>query len=123
MITIKKQKGLGLIGTLIFIILAFSAIIIMIKILPSYMENYTLQSVLKSVEKDYKGKEVNQAELRNTLKKRLQVNNIQSVKELDVKIIKNPKSTKVDIDYDVKKPLFGNVALLMSFKETAEIVN
>jgi hypothetical protein len=53
------------------------------------------------------------------IKKRLDVNDIHSVDKDDVKIQKTVNDVKVAIDYETRVPLFGNVALALSFHKSA----
>ena len=85
------------------------------------MEYFTLESVMDSFAKDYSGKNISQSDLRQSLRKRLHVNNIQSVKDIDIRISDESKKTRISIDYDVKRHLIGNIALVMNFSKTAEV--
>jgi len=116
-----KQAGISAITLLILTLCIVSALILVVKITPSYMEYFTLESVMDSFAKDYSGKNISQSDLRQSLRKRLHVNNIQSVKDIDIRISDESKKTRISIDYDVKRHLIGNIALVMNFSKTAEV--
>ena len=116
-----KQAGISAITLLILTLCIVSALILVVKITPSYMEYFTLESVMDSFAKDYSGKNISQSDLRQSLLKRLHVNNIQSVKDIDIRISDESKKTRISIDYDVKRHLIGNIALVMNFSKTAEV--
>jgi len=121
--TSKHQCGIGVISLLLIVLISVSAIIVVIKLTPSYLENYTLKSVLQGVEQDFAGKKNTPTKLRSVVQKRLLTNNIRSVKPLDVRIIEVSKNMQIKIEYEVRKPLVGNISAVLSFSELAEVPN
>jgi hypothetical protein len=77
--------------------------------------------VVNSLKKEPDLKERSREEIYTMIKKRLDVNNISSVDKEDVRIQKTVNDVTVKIDYEVKVPLFWNVALALSFQKSAVV--
>ena len=117
----KNQTGLTTISLILLLIPVVLIVYIVIKAVPVYMEAFSVGDAINSLKKEADLKEKSQDEIYNMIKKRLDVNNIHSIDKKDVKIQKNVNDVTVNIDYEVKAPLFGNVALALSFQKSAVV--
>lgn len=120
---IKKQQGISAIGFLLVLIIGIFIVTLVIKTVPSYLENQTLESVLKDIAETMQGKEPTAGDLRKTLNKRLSVNNIKTVNSTDVQILDEGNKHIIIINYEVQKPLFANLSILMNFSERQEVLH
>lgn len=118
----KNVKGLvSFMGVLFLALIAFF-LFLAIKIGPIYFENYQLQQSFKSVIKENPG-EYNLAQqdhILTSLVKMFQVNQITSLKVTDVQM--NSKNGKLALraDYDVVKPIIGNLSVMAHFDTEVE---
>ena len=117
----KNQAGLTTISLILLLIPVVLIVYIVIKAVPVYIESFSIGDAINSLKKEPDLKEKSEDEIYTMIKKRLDVNNIQSVDKGDVKIKKTVNDVKVNIDYEVKVPLFGNVALALSFQKSAVV--
>jgi len=85
---------------------------------PAYIEAFNVGDAVTSLRKDIDLRERSRDEIYTILKKRLDVNDIKNVAKEDVTIQKTVNSTTVNVDYEVKVPLFGNIALALSFHKS-----
>ncbi len=118
----KPQQGISAIG---FLFVVFTIILIgslAIKIIPTYIDNITLSSVLESVAEEHKGQKVVLADIRASLRKKMSMNNISSVAAENITLEKNDGKTNILITYEVKKPLFTNISIVMHFEEMQEVL-
>ncbi|MGE3538931.1 MAG: DUF4845 domain-containing protein [Candidatus Tectimicrobiota bacterium] len=117
----QHQRGVTLIGLLIilapFVLLGY----VLMCAAPAYIEAYSVGDALNSLKKEFDLKEKPTGEIYNLLRKRFEVNDIRSIQKEDVKIHKTPNDVSVSVDYETKVPLFGNVALALSFSKKAVI--
>ena len=59
--------------------------------------------------------------VRDTVLKRLDINNVNQVKKEDISISRDGGFYYIDIDYEVRIPFISNVSLLIDFKNHAEV--
>jgi predicted lipid carrier protein YhbT len=112
----RRQHGLTFSGFLVTAILIIFAAVGLMKIVPVYVENRTIQSVLDEIVHDpaMQGAEI--SEIRNAFYKRgVTMNNITAVAPEDLIIDKSDAGLKLDVKYQVKVPLVGNASLLFDF--------
>jgi Tfp pilus assembly protein PilE len=99
-----KQKGATLIGMLLVgIIIVFAAIIVM-KIVPAYIEYFSVKKVFGAMAADPSMKEATPAEARSSFERRIDAGYVTVVKPDDL-----------DISRASGKPLFGNLGIYMDF--------
>ena len=117
----QSQAGLTFIGLLLILIPVGLAVYIILMVAPVYIEAFSVGDVISSLRKEYDLKEKSRDEIYNIIKKRLDVNDISSVNKDDIKITKTPNEVSVAVDYEVKVPLFGNVALALTFHKAGVV--
>ena len=110
-----KQKGATLIGMLfVGILIVFAAIVVM-KIVPAYIEYYSIKKVFSAMSADPAMKDATNDEVRLSYARRSGIDNITAVKPEDLDISRTGGQLVVSAKYRVEKPLFGNVGLYMDF--------
>lgn len=117
----NKQKGLtGISIMAIVVIIAFSALIFL-KIMPIYFDSFKVGDVITSL-KDERGlgDKGNRAIVTMILK-RLDVNMVSDVTKEHIFIEKAKSTVFIDVEYEVRKQLFGNLDIIVSFKKSAEV--
>ncbi|HUW29542.1 MAG TPA: DUF4845 domain-containing protein [Sulfuriferula sp.] len=110
-----KQKGATLIGMLfVGILIVFAAIVVM-KIVPAYIEYYSIKKVFSAMAADPALKDATPADVRLSYARRSGIDNITAVTPDDLDIAREGGTLVVSAKYRVEKPLFGNVGLYMDF--------
>ena len=124
----QKQQGMTLIGMLFTVAVVVMAAIIVMRIVPVYLQHYTIvQSIktLRTVPLDsLTGDPVTDvAVMKGDLDKRLNVNSVDDLKENDIIITpKEEHKFQVILKYRVIRPLGFNISLLFDFNDTYEVV-
>jgi predicted membrane protein len=116
-----RQRGMSMISWLVVLAVAVFFILIGIKMVPTYMENYSIRTVLKNMENDRSVRTMSPAEMRNSFIKRIKINSVYDFDRNAIKIKKEKNGTLFAVDYEIRKPVAGNVAIVMSFSESALI--
>ncbi len=117
---IKKQKGLtGISIMLILVLIAFVAIVTL-KILPIYMDSFKVNDVLSTLKEERGLGDKTGSEIRSMLLKRLDVNMVTDVTRDDIVVEVNKDTIFVEIEYEVRKNMFGNLDVVVSFDKTIE---
>ena len=111
-----KQQGISLIGFLIVGVIIIFIGFVAIKIAPIYIENYSVKSVLQSLNKDDTGVKT-VIGLRKLIDKRLYINDVRRVKIKNVRIYHVKQGYRVDVKYDVTVPMMANLSLIIKFND------
>ncbi len=112
----KRQRGMTMIGMLlILIMLGFMAIVAM-KVVPMYMDFYTVKSTIATVSKENVA-QMSTEQIHTAIQKRFDIGYINSIKAKDLKI-RNERTGKVlDLDYRDERELFYGLYVLLKHKE------
>ena len=121
--TFDRQRGASPLGWLIVIVMVCIIGLAGLKLLPVYLEYYSLADVLETMRTDSKMKGATKREIVNMFYKRVSGSSIESVRDENVvfKKVQGKKSYLIEVNYKVKTPLFGNLSLLAEFNRSAEV--
>lgn len=111
----KKQYGMGFLGTLLVVIALIIIIITGLRVMPAYLEYFAVKNVLRAMAGSAEVAGGNAKEIRSSFDRRAGVENIASVKGEDLDISKDGNSTVVTANYTVKTPLAANASLVIDF--------
>ena len=115
----RNQAGLTFIGIIFLLIPIILVAYVVVRAVPAYIEAYSVGDVINSLKKEVDLKDKPKEEIYKMIQKRLDVNNIQSVTQDNIKIQKTPTEVAVTVDYESRIPLFGNAALALAFHKSA----
>ena len=111
----NKQKGITVVGMLLVAGLVFFVLLIAMKIVPSYIEYWSVKKVLNAMSSDAALQNMSSKEARASFDRRAQIDNITAVKGEELEISKEGGEMVVTANYSVKTPLFGNLSACMDF--------
>ncbi len=112
-----KQKGITMISWMLIIGIAVFFVVLGMKLIPSYIEFYSVKQVLASVKQDRNAAKQSPAQIRSTMLKRLKINGVYDFNPKSIKITKQKDGLQVAVDYEVRKNMAGNLDAVMSFKD------
>ncbi len=119
--TYRRQRGITLIGfALILGLIGFFTILIL-KIGPIYLEHYKVVSSLQSLKEDPALPKKSRREIYSLLNKRFDINMIENVTTDDISVSKEDGVVTVAVTYEVEKPIFGNLSVLVYFDDQIEV--
>lgn len=116
-----KQKGMSTAGMVMVGALVAFVAISGIKLYPSYYDDFAVGTALKNMKEE--GATIaamSPAEIRKTLNKRLQVSGVKLGKE-DVDITKESGVIAINVHYEVRTPMYGNIDAVTSFKHSIQV--
>ncbi len=120
MLSKKKQKGLtGVSIMMMLVVIAFVAVIIL-KILPIYFDAFKVGDVVSALKEERGLGDKTNKEIANMILKRLDVNMVDDVKKEHIFIEKSKNDILIDVEYEVRKQMFGNLDVIISFKKSVE---
>lgn len=112
---INNQKGLTAISIVFILIVAGFAVLVFLRLLPIYMENFSVSSHVSKLNDDSALQQMSDDEILVTLRKRFGVDNVENVKDENVIINRDGGNVSVEVDYEVRTPLLGNVEAVVVF--------
>jgi hypothetical protein len=119
--SVKKQRGLSFISWLIIFIMVGFFIMVGLKITPVYLDHFSIQAALKSVTEEPFVSRKPVKEIRNMIMNRLNINNIHHVTTDHISIKRSGGITRIEIVYEERRHIAYNIAVVMSFEESAEL--
>jgi len=116
----KHQQGLTLISLIFTLGLLAFFVLLILKIGPIYLDHSKVVNALAALEKTPDVETMTEPEIRGILDKRFNMNYVTDVTRDDIKITQGGNYLKVVVEYDVIKPIFGNLSVLVEFNDEIE---
>jgi len=113
----RQQRGLTMISWMLVIGIAVFFVVLGMKLIPSYIEFYSVKQVLASVAQERNADKQTPAQIRSTMLKRLKINGVYDFDPKNIKITKEKAGLQVAVEYEVRKNMAGNLDALMTFKD------
>lgn len=119
----SRQAGMSTIGILFLIVVVALGGMLALKMIPSYIEYFSVEEVVASLEGDVKLRNggPQKREIRNLILKRLRINGVYNFDKDKISIEKTQSGVRVTIAYEVREHFVGNVDVIMSFKSQADL--
>ncbi len=120
---LNRQKGMTAIGVLLILMLIAFFTLLALRLTPPYLENFTVASSLKSLQQEAGVRQKTTSEIRKLLQRRLEINDVESVKKEHVKITKDRKTglLQINVQYEVRVPIMLNVDAVVHFSDSVEL--
>ncbi len=113
----KRQGGLSSISILIILLVAVFFGTCAVKLIPVYLESFTVERAVSSVAEQAKGAMWGRTEIRSSLQKQFQVNRVEALKPQDVKVMRKDGKTTIDATYEKRVPLMFNIDAVVKFDQ------
>jgi hypothetical protein len=120
-----RQKGLTLISFIIVLSMAIFVAFIGMRIGPIYMEYYSVVSAMNGVASERGSANLSPFDIRVKVLNRLYVSySSDNVKERNIKIKRSSRNgTQLQIAYEVRKPVIGNLDVVAKFDRSVRLAN
>jgi hypothetical protein len=120
---VRKQGGLTLIGFIIVLAITIFVAFIGMKIVPIYMEYYSVVSAMNGVASERGSANLSPYDIRVRVLNRLYVSySAENVKEQHIKIFRG-NGVNLRIAYEVRKPVIGNLDVVAKFDRSVRLAN
>ena len=120
----SKQRGMAVTSWIIVISLVLFFALLGIKMVPTYLEYYSISKILDSVAQDRSLKNASNGHVRKIFMRRVDINNIYDFDEKNLKFRHGTGESKgktiMEVEYEVRKKMAGNVDIVMSFYKKVE---
>ncbi len=115
---IAKQRGVGGSGFITIIAVIGISVLLLLKLFPVYMENFNVTTSLASLSSEDDIKELKKSAIKQLLQRRFSINDVKNVTKEHIEINKTKTETTIKINYEVRKPLVGNIDIVIRFSES-----
>lgn len=117
-----KQRG-SFMGWFLVVAVILGIASIVVRLAPYYIDHGTMRSILEEMVADDRIAGESSAEFKRTFIKRLELNNIREFEVDDALAVEAKSGTLVvELNYEVREPLFGNADVILTFEESFERV-
>ena len=121
MYSIRKQRGMTAVGwAFVFLMIAVVTLIVL-KLMPIYLDGFSVTSSLESLKNEHNIGKKSPTEIKRMLLKRLDVNMVDGVTKDDIFIEKSKGVMEIEVDYEVRENLVGNLDVVVSFNNIVEV--
>ena len=117
----RKQSGLSLVGFLVVLAVVGFAAYVGMKLFPMYQEYYSVTSAMKGLANEPGVADMDPAKVQDLFFRRLYINYSENVKPQNVKFERTEGGWKMRVNYEVRRPLVGNLDVVGRFDSTQEL--
>lgn len=118
-----RQRGMSLISWVIVIAFLLFQGIMAMRVIPVYVSDASVSSIMKKLPDDSTLSNASVRTIRETIEKRLKINNIYDIDRSDIVIKPTRGGYDVTLDYEARGNLIGNMDYVISFKHEATIAS
>jgi len=113
----QRQRGMTAIGMLLLlIVIAFVALIAM-KVVPMYMQYFTVKSTIESVRKEPQIAQMSPTDIQNAIQKRFDIGYVDNITARDLKIRNENRGRVLDLVYQDERALFYGLSVVLKVNE------
>ncbi len=116
-----RQQGMTLISIIVVVAFVGAFAFAGLKVMPMYLEQMKVTSILEDVKKDLDGKGPSVVQIRSAIGKRLDIEMVTGIPVQDFRIKKINSGYRVMAQYERRESYFGNLYLVAVFDEQVEI--
>ena len=115
------QRGATFLGIVVILIILGAGLYAGIRLVPVYLEFTKVARALEQVRDEHAAIDTNAQLIRNSLERRWDVEDIQSIGWKEIEIKKSGEGFEVRAAYNVERPFIANVFLLTKFDKLVTI--
>ena len=118
---VRKPRGITLMSfVMVLVVVGFFALVAM-KLFPMYSEYFNLKGVMEEYAAQPNSASIPPAQMHTDLNRRFGIAYVDSVEKEHIKIIREGGVSKLNIAYEVRVPLFGNLDVVGKFDNTVDL--
>lgn len=113
-----KQQGITMIGMLLVAMLLVFVAIVVMKLVPAYVEYISIKKVFSAMVADPQLQDAKPSLIRESYVRRASIDNITSLTANDLDITRDNGQLIISAQYHVEKPVYNNVGIYINFAPT-----
>lgn len=113
-----RQRGMTVISVLIILIMiAFVGLIVM-RILPIYIDYFSIRSSLEGLKKEPEIERMTLLDVQQRIQKRFDISYVNIIDARRIKVRQQGRDKVLELAYEDRRPLLGNLDVIAKFNET-----
>ena len=113
---IRNTNGMTLMGFLIALVVALFFAYAALRVIPMYLEYYSLVSAMDTLQNDPSSKNLSPMQIKRKIRTSLWVSySDNNIEEKHMRVSKKSGGTNLRVKYEVRKPFLGNIDIVASF--------
>lgn len=118
--TYRKQRGLTFISWMVVVALIGFGALLVLKLYPPYYGYFKVNTAMKSLRSEGDSA-MSDREIKQHLLRRFQIDDVDEVNEKHIVIRKTAAGKEVQVAYEVRVPIVGNLDAVARFDKTVEL--
>ncbi|BAZ93468.1 DUF4845 domain-containing protein [Thiohalobacter sp. COW1] len=118
----QRQQGMTLLGWIIVLGLIAFFVLLTLRLLPNYLENFKVAETLASLKNEPDITRKSPAEIRKLIDRRFIINDVTRIEARDVTVTNDKGRVTVRAQYEIRVPVLGNVDAVTKFDESVELI-
>jgi hypothetical protein len=121
--TRNRQQGLTFISWVVVLAMLGMVVLVGLKITPVYLEHFAIRKTLESLKDEPLISRKPVTEIRKMLMRRMDINSVYDLTKDEVLIKRSGGVTTITIQYEERRPVVGNLSLVMTFEDKIELIS
>jgi len=117
---IKKQQGMSTLGILMAVVLVVSAMLLAMKLVPLYINDYAIGKAVASLQDDEGLYGKTKSQIRSTLRRKLTADYTDGLADESIQIVKRKGVITIDVVYESRISAVYNLDIVASFAHHLE---
>ena len=117
----RTQSGMTLIGFVLVLAVVGVFIYMGMKLIPMYSEYYAVKQAMAGLANEPGIANQDTAKIKDLFFRRLYISYAENIKPEHVKIVRKDAGFEMTVDYEVRKPLIGNIDVVGKFNAVKEL--
>ncbi|QQS52989.1 MAG: DUF4845 domain-containing protein [Candidatus Competibacteraceae bacterium] len=114
---VGKQRGMTVIGMLLLIIVIAFVALIGMKVVPMYIQMFTVKSSIESIRKEPQLAQMSPIDIQNAIQKRFDIGYVDNITARDLKIRNDRSGRVLDLVYQDERDLFYGLSVVLKVNE------
>ncbi|MEY8205236.1 MAG: DUF4845 domain-containing protein [Bermanella sp.] len=116
----NKQKGSSSIFILMMMVLAFSGFFTLLRVVPLYTQDWSVETVLGNIQQESKSQSYTRSRVYDMIQKRFGINGVDELMEF-VEVSGQGTTIIIDMAYERRVPLIANIELVATFNHNIDL--
>ncbi len=118
----KRESGMTTIGFAMILMLVGVLAVMVVKVMPVYLENFKVSSAIKGLVDDDRAQGASAKQIKTLLIKKLSIDDVEAVNENNIFIETTNTGKTVNIKYETRVSIFKNIdAVILYESDTVEL--
>ncbi|WP_281646007.1 DUF4845 domain-containing protein [Parendozoicomonas sp. Alg238-R29] len=119
--TMQTQKGASALGVLCYTVAGLFCLMVLFKVAPVYMDNFSVRSVLDSLDERSNIRQARARDVRDWISKGFQVNGIRDIPGDAIQVRQEGAFLVADVNYERRIDFISNIDVVIIFENSWKI--